>query len=131
MWDIFLSEGAPYIYNSHFRHTHSHTHTGVVFLFRIGLALVTCCRRAIRDMRSEADALSLLERPPPFLLSSTPSALVELSSSFRIKDEDIRKQRVKLEAQMKRQTQSRLSSAVRRSSHSSRGAITLPTPTKI
>lgn len=113
--------------------THIPAHiTGVVFLFRIGLALVTCCRRAIRDMRSEADALSLLERPPPFLLSSTPSALVELSSSFRIKDEDIRKQRVKLEAQMKRQTQSRLSSAVRRSSHSGRGAITtLPTTTKI
>ncbi|KAF8259416.1 rab-GTPase-TBC domain-containing protein [Lactarius quietus] len=112
VWDIFLSEG-------------------VVFLFRIGLALVTCCRRAIRDMRSESDALSLLARPPPFLLSSTPSALIELSSTFRIKDDDIRKQRVKLEAQVKRQTQSRLSNAVRRSSHSSRGnlsgVITLPT----
>jgi hypothetical protein len=106
--------------------TLTHMRTGVVFLFRIGLALVTCCRRAIRDMRSEADALSLLERPPPFLLSSSPSALVELSSSFRIKDDDIRKQRVKLEAQVKRQTQSRLSNAVRRSSHGS-SRITLPT----
>lgn len=114
---------------------HTDACTGVVFLFRIGLALVTCCRRALRDMRNEADALSLLERPPPFLLSSSPSALVELSSSFRIKDDDIRKQRVKLEAQVKRQTQSRLSNAVRRSSQTSRGnigglataAITLPT----
>ena len=114
--------------------THSHTNTGVVFLFRIGLALVTCCRRALRDMRSESDALSLLTRPPPFLLSSSPSALIELCSSFRIKDDDVRKQRVKLEAQVKRQTQSRLSNAVRRSSHASRGggglavaSITLPT----
>ena len=115
-------------------YAHANTTTGVVFLFRIGLALVTCCRRALRDMRSESDALSLLTRPPPFLLSSSPSALIELCSSFRIKDDDVRKQRVKLEAQVKRQTQSRLSNAVRRSSHASRGggglavaSITLPT----
>jgi len=111
VWDIFLSEG-------------------VVFLFRIGLALVTCCRRALRDMRSASDALAILARPPPFLLSSSPAALIELSGSFRLKDDDIRKQRVKLGAQVKRQTQSRLSGAVRRSSQGSRGhgamMITLP-----
>lgn len=133
VWDIFLSEG---IHQSLFC-VRALTHTlnpGVVFLFRIGLALVTCCRRALRDMRSESDALSLLARPPPFLLSSSPSALIELSSTFRLKDDDIRKQRIKLEAQVKRQTQSRLSNAVRRSSHGSRGqlglgpaTITLPT----
>ena len=132
VWDIFLSEG---VFTQNVRgYAHAKTTTGVVFLFRIGLALVTCCRRALRDMRSESDALSLLTRPPPFLLSSSPSALIELCSSFRIKDDDVRKQRVKLEAQVKRQTQSRLSNAVRRSSHASRGggglavaSITLPT----
>ncbi|KAI9452123.1 TBC-domain-containing protein [Lactarius psammicola] len=116
VWDIFLSEG-------------------VVFLFRIGLALVTCCHRTLRDIRTEADALAILARPPPLLLLSSPSAFIELSSSFRLKDDDIRKQRVKLEAQVKRQTQTRLSNAVRRGSHgtfSSTGhgvapvAITLP-----
>ncbi|KAH9016419.1 TBC-domain-containing protein [Lactarius deliciosus] len=113
VWDIFLSEG-------------------VVFLFRIGLALVTCCHRTLRDIRTEADALAILARPPPFLLSSSPSALIELSSSFRIKDDDIRKQRVKLEAQVKRQTQTRLSNAVRHGSRGGSGnglaamAITLP-----
>lgn len=111
--------------------THGHTNTGVVFLFRIGLALVTCCHRTLRDIRTEADALAVLARPPPFLLLSSPSALIELSSSFRLKDDDIRKQRVKLEAQVKRQTQTRLSNAVRRGSRgnlSSNGhaAITLP-----
>ena len=107
--------------------TKPHIHTGVVFLFRIGLALVTCCRRTLRDVRTEADALAVLAHPQRTLLPSSPATLIELSSSFRLKDDDIRKKRDKLEAQVK---QSRLSGAARRSSRgilSSHGpAITLP-----
>jgi hypothetical protein len=73
-------------------------------------------------------------RPPPFLISSSPETLIELANSFRIKDDDIRKQRVKLEAQIKLRTQSRLSGAARKSGRNSNSgggggaaAISLPT----
>ncbi|KAI0056890.1 hypothetical protein BV25DRAFT_1533903 [Artomyces pyxidatus] len=89
VWDLFLSEG-------------------VVFLFRVGLALVTLCRRTLLDAKNEDQALHLLTRPPAILLSSTPDTLVELANSMKLKDDDIRKQRVKMEAQLKRQTQSRI-----------------------
>ncbi|KAI0246565.1 rab-GTPase-TBC domain-containing protein [Lactifluus subvellereus] len=111
VWDIFLCEG-------------------MVFLLRIGLALVTCCHRALLNIHQETEALNLLLRPPQFLISSSPDSLIELAYSFRLKDDDIRKQRIKLEAQVKRQTQSRLSNAVRRSSSNSNGGpsatISLP-----
>jgi hypothetical protein len=89
----------------------------MVFLLRVGLAIVTCCHRALLGIHRETEALSILIHPPPFLISSTPDLLVELANSFRLKDEDIRKQRVKLEAQAKLQTQSRLSGVARRSSN--------------
>ncbi|KAI9452125.1 hypothetical protein BJY52DRAFT_952913 [Lactarius psammicola] len=53
------------------------------FFFRTGLALVTAITR---------------------YATSAPSELIELTSSFRLKDDDILKQ---LEAQVKRQTQPR------------------------
>jgi hypothetical protein len=128
VWDIFLSEGV-------YSHTLSSSHTdmsivGMVFLLRIGLALVTYCHRALLNIHQEAEALNLLQRPPQFLISSSPDSLIELANSFKLKDDDIRKQRIKLEAQVKRQTQSRLSNAVRRSSSNSNGgpsaSISLP-----
>ncbi|KAH9974513.1 rab-GTPase-TBC domain-containing protein [Russula compacta] len=76
VWDIFLSEG-------------------MVFLLRVGLAIITCCHHS----------------------------LIELANSFRLKDDDIRKQRVKLEMQVKLQAQSRLSNATRRSSNNSNGGV--------
>ncbi|KAA1476351.1 hypothetical protein DENSPDRAFT_843281 [Dentipellis sp. KUC8613] len=89
VWDIFLSEG-------------------VVFLFRVGLALVTCCRRALLECTTTDRALELLLRPPGLLLSSNPDTLIELAGSAKLKDDDVRKQRTKLEAQVKkRQTQGR------------------------
>ncbi|KAI0033862.1 rab-GTPase-TBC domain-containing protein, partial [Vararia minispora EC-137] len=86
VWDIFLSEG-------------------VVFLFRVGLALLVCCRRTLLDTKGDAAVLALLRRPPLMLISSTPDTFIELVSSVKLKDDDIRKQRVKMEAQVKRQTQ--------------------------
>lgn len=110
----------------------------MVFLIRIGLAIVTCCHRTLLGLHQESEALSILTRPPPFLISSSPESLIELANSFRIKDDNIRKQRVKLEAQIKLRTLSRLSGAARKStsSRSSNGgggdrgaaaAISLPT----
>lgn len=103
---------------------------GMVFLLRVGLAIVTCCHRTLLGIRQEAEALNILIHPPSFLISSTPDLLVELANSFRLKDDDIRKQRVKLEAQVKLQTQSRLSGAARRSSSNANGgavaSISLP-----
>lgn len=102
----------------------------MVFLLRVGLAIVTCCHRTLLGIHHEAEALNILIHPPPFLISSTPDLLVELANSFRLKDDDIRKQRVKLEAQVKFQTQSRLSGVTRRSSNNSNGgaaaSISLP-----
>ncbi|THH15095.1 hypothetical protein EW146_g5336 [Bondarzewia mesenterica] len=86
VWDIFLCEG-------------------VAFLFRVGLAVITCCRRALLDSTSDTAVLELLRRPPSVLLSSSPDTLVELATSVKLKDDDVRKQRTKMEAMLKRQTQ--------------------------
>jgi|SRR6267154_203508 len=108
----------------------------MVFLIRIGLAIVTCCHRTLLGVHQESEALIVLTRPPPFLISSSPETLIELANSFKIKDDNIRKQRVKLESQIKLRTQSRLSGAARKSSTNSNGgggdsgataAISLPT----
>jgi TBC1 domain family member 10 len=103
---------------------------GVVFLFRVGLAIVTCCHRTLLGVQQEAEALNLLTHPPSFLISSSPDLFIELANSFKLRDDEIRKQRVKLEAQVKLQSHSRLSNAARRSSSNvHRGAtasISLP-----
>src|SRR6266851_609092 len=103
---------------------------GMVFLLRIGLAIVTCCHRTLLGIHQEAEALSILAHPPPFLISASPDSLVELANSFRLKDDDIRKQRVRLESQVKLQTQTRLSGVARRSSSNANGgaaaSISLP-----
>jgi TBC1 domain family member 10 len=124
-------------FSSHRRDWHAHALiSGMVFLIRIGLAIVTCCHRTLLGLHQESEALSVLTRPPPFLISSSPETLIELANSFRIKDDNIRKQRVKLEAQIKLRTQSRLSDAARKSRNSNSGggdsgataaAISLPT----
>lgn len=109
----------------------------MVFLLRIGLAIVTCCHRTLLGVHQEAEALNILIHPPQVLISSSPELLIELANSFKIKDDDIRKQRVKLEAQIKLRTQSRLSSTTRRSSNNSNGrggggaaAATISLPTR-
>ncbi|KAH8999928.1 hypothetical protein EDB86DRAFT_3075613 [Lactarius hatsudake] len=115
VWDIFLSEDMHPL--------------RVGFLFRIGFALVTPSHAARHPHRGErAGHPRVPTAAPPFLLSSSPSALIELSSSFCIKDDDIRKQRL---------TQTRLSNAVRRGSRGNLSghrlvamAITLPRPSR-
>ncbi|TFK66952.1 hypothetical protein BDN72DRAFT_799449 [Pluteus cervinus] len=86
VWDIFLFEGIP-------------------FLIRVGLAIIACCRRQILDCTSEEMLISILNRPSPTWLPSTTEGFITLALSFKVKDDDIRKQRIKMEAQVKRQTQ--------------------------
>jgi len=107
IWDIFLSEG-------------------VAFLFRVGLALLTCCRRTILDTTGAVALLSLLRTPPTVLISSTPDRLIELANSMKLKDDDIRKQRVKLEAQTRRQTQGRLFNSAAARANAASPTISLP-----
>ncbi|PIL34749.1 hypothetical protein GSI_02536 [Ganoderma sinense ZZ0214-1] len=85
LWDVFLFEG-------------------VTFLFRAGLALFACTRRVILQSPSPEAVLQVLSRPPPACLPPSPDAFIELAFSMKFKDDDVRKQRSKLEAQVKRRT---------------------------
>ncbi|KAJ7063506.1 rab-GTPase-TBC domain-containing protein, partial [Mycena amicta] len=86
IWDLFLFEGIP-------------------FLFRVSLALFQCCRRQLLEAKSPDALFDILGQPSPHLLPPSPDALIALAFSVKLKDDDLRKQRVKMEAQVKRQTQ--------------------------
>ncbi|KAF8989257.1 RabGAP/TBC [Cyathus striatus] len=101
VWDIFLFEGIP-------------------FLLRVGLAIMQCCRRQVLGSTSEDALLALLRHPPQAVLPSTPDAFLTLTFSVKLKDDDVRKQRVKMEALVKRQTHTPMRNP------SSTSAISLP-----
>jgi len=88
VWDVFLFEGVP-------------------FLFRVGLALLTCCRRPLLEAQSRDRALYILSQVPAQCLPPNGDALIELAMSKRLKDDDIRKARSKVEMQKKRSTSTR------------------------
>lgn len=91
---------------------------GIPFLIRVGLALIYCCRRRILECTSEESLLNCLRHPSPQSLPPSPDGFISLVYSIKLKDDDVRKQRVKMEAQVKRQTQVRMNSMP--------GAISLP-----
>jgi hypothetical protein len=93
----------------------------MVFLLCVGLAIITCCHRTLLGVHQETEALDILTHPPLFLISSSPDLLIELANSFKLKDDEIRKQRVKRQMQAKVQTQSRFSNATRQSSSNING----------
>lgn len=93
IWDVFLFEGIP-------------------FLLRIGLALFSCCHRAFLETTDQGHVISILSRIPLAFLPSNPDALVELAMSVKLKDDDVRKHRSKMEAQLKRQTQNRMTKPI-------------------
>ncbi|KAL0581386.1 hypothetical protein V5O48_000650 [Marasmius crinis-equi] len=99
VWDFFLFEGVP-------------------FLIRVGLAIVYCCRRALLDATSEEMVLRYLRHLSPNWLPPSADAFITLALSFKVKDDDIRKQRIKMEAQVKRQAQ--------QAPRAAGGAISLP-----
>jgi len=82
-------------------------HPGVPFLFRVGLALFTCCRRPLLEAQSRDRALSILSQVPAQCLPLNGDELIELAMSKKLKDDDIRKTRSKVEAQKKRTTSTR------------------------
>ncbi|KAH8111169.1 RabGAP/TBC [Phellopilus nigrolimitatus] len=87
IWDVYFCEGPP-------------------FLFRIGLAILFCSRTAIESARDRTSVLSFLARPETLsLLPSDPEDLISLALAVKLKDDDVKKQRVKVEAQLKLQTQ--------------------------
>ncbi|KAI6129346.1 RabGAP TBC [Pisolithus croceorrhizus] len=88
IWDIFLYEGMP-------------------FLFRVGLAVIHCVRHLLLQATSDESALENLTHPPVACLPSSADDFLSLCFNMKLKDDDVRKQRVKMEAQVKRQTQAR------------------------
>ncbi|KAL1715226.1 rab-GTPase-TBC domain-containing protein [Schizophyllum commune] len=86
VWDFFLCEGLP-------------------LLIRVGLAVIQCCRRAILECKTEESLLRYITAPPPTWFPPTVDAFITVVMSAKVKDDDVRKQRVKMEAQIKRQTQ--------------------------
>ncbi|RXW25108.1 hypothetical protein EST38_g748 [Candolleomyces aberdarensis] len=103
-WDLFLYDGIP-------------------FLLRVGLAIVSFVRRQLLECTSEEAVLNLLHRPPPISLPPTPENYVSFILSIKLKDDDVRKQRIKMEAQVKKQTQQQQP----RPSNAT-GSISLPRP---
>ncbi|KAF7798221.1 hypothetical protein EIP86_009438 [Pleurotus ostreatoroseus] len=88
VWDIFMFDG-------------------VAFLIRAGLAIIQCCKHQILKTPDREAILNTLLHPPASLLPTSPDAFLEMAAAVKLKDDDVRKQRIKLEAQVKRQTQAR------------------------
>jgi len=87
VWDLFLYDGISY-------------------LFRVGLVVINCVRHLLLQAQTEEAALAHLAHPPPACLPSATDLLV-LAANVKLKDDDIRKQRIKMEQQLKRTTQVR------------------------
>ncbi|KAL5534857.1 hypothetical protein ACEPAG_1322 [Sanghuangporus baumii] len=88
IWDVYFCEGPP-------------------FLFRVALAILSCCRGAIESLSNRTAVFSYLSRPETMsLLPDDPEEFVNLAMAVKIKDEDIKKQRVKVETELRRRTRS-------------------------
>jgi len=78
VWDYFLYEGP-------------------VFLFRVGLALLSLCRRQLFAMKSPSPSvLGFLVHLPPEAFPPDPETFLQLCGSVKLKDDDIRKARQKM-----------------------------------
>ncbi|KAH7890225.1 RabGAP TBC [Phlebopus sp. FC_14] len=92
VWDIFLYEG-------------------ITWLFRVGLVLCQCIRHLLLQASSEEAALEYLLHPPLACLPSSAESFLQRVSTVKMKDDDIRKQRVKMETQLKQRPPHRVLSA--------------------
>jgi len=80
---------------------------GVTLLIRVGLALVQCVRHLLLQATSAEDAMEHLLHPPLASLPSTVDIFIHQALSMKLKDDDVRKQRIKMESQLKRRIQTR------------------------
>jgi len=80
---------------------------GVSFLFRVGLALISCSRRQLLECNNDKQVFRQLNHLVARSLPFPTDAFISFVFSMKLKDDDIRRQRVKMEAQVKRQTQLR------------------------
>ena len=107
VWDVFLFEGMHLQVSTFTVVFTIANHLGVPFLFRVGLALLTCCRRPLLEAHSRDRALSILSQVPAQCLPPNGDEFIELAMSKKLKDDDIRKARNKVDTQKKRSTSAR------------------------
>jgi len=101
VWDLFLYEGIP-------------------FLFRVGLAVLSCCRRYFLEgpMNPSISPASYLLRPPPEVFPENPEDFIAQVLAIKLKDDDIRKSRLKMsEAAAKQQQGLRKTMSVQAPTH--------------
>lgn len=79
---------------------------GIPYLYRVGLVLINCLRHLLLQAKTEEAALAHLAHPPPACLPSA-TELLALAANVKLRDDDVRKQRIKMEQQLKRTTQAR------------------------
>ncbi|KAF8510823.1 RabGAP/TBC [Hysterangium stoloniferum] len=88
VWDLFIYEGVP-------------------FLFRVGLTILSLCRHYFLEGPMKPDTLpaAYLLYPPPEAFPADAEAFIAQTLAVKLKDDDIRKSRVKMEAAVKQQQQ--------------------------
>jgi hypothetical protein len=80
--------------------------SGAPFLFRIALVLLNCLRKQIMALtpKSSPGALAILLSISPQLLPTDPDQLISSAYSAKFKDDDMRKMRPKIEAQLRKES---------------------------
>ena len=76
---------------------------GAPWLFRVALTLLVNCKAHFMESRNitAADALDYLFRPPLQILLGDPDAFIAAALAIKVKEDDLRKQRPKVEAALK------------------------------
>jgi len=72
------------------------------------LFIVVATRHYLLQSDGEASSLEYMVHPPASCLPITQEAFVALAYLFKIQDEDVRKQQIKMEVHVKCQTQMRV-----------------------
>jgi hypothetical protein len=76
----------------------------MMFLFRVGLALVCCCRKQLLKAHDAPSALSMLASPPREYLPADADVFIRLAHAVRLREPDVLKQRVKMKARLRQVT---------------------------
>jgi len=87
-----------------------------MFLFRLGLAVLRVCRPFIMDAarcRSAEDAITFLVKPPITAFPTHPDVIISSALGVKFKEDDLRKLRPKIEAQLKQRHPQRLMPSIR------------------